>query len=75
MSPLFCLQNARYDLRSVEQLQLSGSRRVVKLFGSLLRKKYPDFKGHIAFNELLDWHLWPGFLMIGTYSKVEYYIY
>ena len=45
---------------------------MVGLFGNLLRKKYPNFKGEIPFNELLEWHLWPGFMrIIGTYDKVH----
>ena len=47
---------------------------MVGLFGNLLGKKYPDFKGEIPFNELLDWDLWPGFMkIIGTNTKDECY--
>ena len=68
MPQLFCLQKARYNAKSIEQLQLSESRKVVGIFGNLLRKKYPKFQRAIPFNELLDWHLWPGFLrIIGRY--------
>ena len=43
---------------------------MVGLFGNLLRKKYPNFKGEIPFNELLEWDLWPGFMrIIGAYSQ------
>ena len=46
---------------------------MVGLVGNILIKKYPDFKEQIPFNELFDWHFWPGFMtIIGTYSKVEY---
>ena len=54
-----------------ERAQSSESVRVAKLFGDLLKKRYPHFekKYEVPLIDLLEWDLWPGFLKIyGIYK-------
>ena len=40
------------------------SERMLVYLGDILKKKYPDMRGELSLEELLDWNLWPGYLKL-----------
>ena len=61
-------------MQEFEKLVASGSKRMGKLLGNMLKKQYPNLHPgndiFISLDELLQWNLWPNFINTIVYGEL-----